>query len=166
MLSLIDKGVEQNVDLNIQTVWLGSSAIVQMVFVTYLLTKVAWYAPFVLYIFLLICLCVTILLTKHGHIWRRKRDDTSDESTRHAVKILMSKFEVLLNDKIDLENKKYSALVDQISYYDSKKMFYEHRGFNTPTIMIAIITISLFLFLGYKFFYQNDITYAEVVLYL
>ena len=80
--------------------------------------------------------------------------------------MLMSKFEVLLNHKIEVENKRFSRLSDQMAYYDIRKMFYEHWGFNTPTIMIAFITISLFLFLGYKFFYLNDVTYTEVVLYL
>lgn len=162
----MDKGIDQLVSLSATTIWYGTSAIVQIVFVTYLLSHVKRYAPFLLYIFLIVTLLIVMQLTKKGNQWRWKRDDVSDERSRHTVKILMSKFEILLNNKIDVENEKFSELIKQASYYDGRKMVYEHWGFNVPTIMISIITISLFLFLGYKFFYQNDITYAEIVLYL
>ncbi len=166
MLSILDKGIDQLVELSAITTWYWTSAIIQIIFVTYLLSNVNWYAPFLLYIFLIITLLIVMQLTRKGNHWRWKRDDVSDERSRHTVKVLMSKFEILLNDKIDVENQKFSELVEQTSYYDGKKMIYEHWGFNIPTIMISLITISLFLFLGYKFFYQNDITYAEIVLYL
>ena len=78
----------------------------------------------------------------------------------------MSKFEILLNSKIEKENMHFNDLTKEIEYNDYRKLFFEHRSFNVPSIMIAFITISLFLFLGYKFFYENTITYAEIVLYL
>lgn len=78
----------------------------------------------------------------------------------------MSKFEILLNGKIMEENQRFDALVRETLYYDGKKMFYEHWSFNVPSIMLSVVTISLFVFLGYKFFYHGAITYAEIVLYL
>jgi ABC-type multidrug transport system fused ATPase/permease subunit len=166
MLSIMEKGVDVSVDLQVQTMYLGIGALIQVVFVTYLLTKVTWFAPLILYVFLVVVFLIALYLTRLGNEWRWKRDEVTDERTRHIVKILMSKFEILLNNKITEENQRFDALVSQTLYYDGKKLFYEHRSFNVPTIMLSVVTISLFVFLGYKFFYHGAITYAEIVLYL
>ena len=48
-----------------------------------------------------------------------------DERSRHNVKILMSKHEILVNQKIDEENEKLIKKVDQVQYFDLKKHRYE-----------------------------------------
>ncbi len=166
MLSIIEKWIDTWVNLTLESMVYGASAVVNLVFVTYLLTQITWYFPIMLYIFLAIVLSIAGKLGKWGDIWREKRNDLRDEATRHNVRILMSKFEILLHDKIDSEHQAYKKVVDEMEYYDKKKNFYEHWSFNAPSIMLALITVSLFVLLGYKFFYQNTVQYADIVLYL
>ena len=166
MLSIIDKWIDSWVTLCMQTIIFWTSTFVNIIFVTYLLFHVVWFAPIMLYILLIVVLLIVVKLSKGWHIRRWKRNDMQDEWTRHNVKMLMSKFEILLNGKIAEENKIYSWIIDEMSLYDNKKNFYEHWSFNTPSIMLAIITVSLFLLLWYRFFYQNTIMYADIVLYL
>lgn len=127
MLSIMDKGVDQIIQLNMHTAWLGIGALMQIVFVTYLLTKVTRFAPLLLYVFLAVTLMISYHLTRGGNRRRSKRNDAVDEATRQMVKVLMSKFEILLNDKIEEENNRFSKVSAEILSNDEKKQFYEHR---------------------------------------
>jgi ABC-type multidrug transport system fused ATPase/permease subunit len=64
MLSIIEKGVDVSIDLQAQTMYLGLGAIINIIFVTYLLTKVTWFAPLILYVFLVIVFLIALYLTK------------------------------------------------------------------------------------------------------
>jgi hypothetical protein len=45
----------------------------------------------------------------------------------------MSKHEILVNKKIDEENKKLYDQIEKVKEFDLKKHRYEHIGFNIPT---------------------------------
>lgn len=166
MSSIITKGIDTRQDLLMQTGYLGICAIVELLFVTYLMTKITRYSPLILYIFLIVIIIIVAQLARKANSRREKRNDMVDELSRQETKIIMSKIDILLNNKINLENNKYINMLDEAKNYDTRKQVYEHIGFNVPTLCIALITVSLFLVLGYKFFFEQAISYADIVLYL
>jgi hypothetical protein len=46
----------------------------------------------------------------------------------------MSKHEILVNKKIDEENKKLYDQIEVVKEFDLRKHKYEHIGFNVPTL--------------------------------
>ncbi len=166
MLSIIDKGVDQWVQLLSNTTRMGIAMVVNVVFAVYLATVIEWKWWIVMVGAIVLMIYIVILLAYKWQHWREKRTDALDERSRHNVKILMSKHEILVNQKIDEENQKLYDKIEQTKYFDLQKHRYEHIGFNIPTFGLACIAIFLFGFLGYKFFYDNTIAYSQVVLYL
>lgn len=166
MLSIIDKGIDQWVQLLSNTTRMGIAAVVNVIFAIYLATVIEWKWWIVMVGAIALMLYIVIVLAYKGQHWREKRTDAIDERSRHNVKILMSKHEILVNQKIDEENKKLYDKIEQTKKFDLKKHKYEHIGFNIPTFGLACIAIFLFGFLWYKFFYDNTIAYSQVVLYL
>lgn len=166
MISIIDKGIDQRVNFLMSTTQMSLWAIINILFSVYLASRVERYRGIIMFGMIILMLTIVIQLAYRGNDWRRQRTDAIDERSRHNIKILMSKHEILVNKKIDEENNKLIHKIDQVEYFDLKKQRYEHVWFNVPTFWLAFISIFLFGLLGYKFFYENTITYAEIVLYL
>ena len=166
MISIIDKGIDQRVNFLMSTTRMILWAIINILFSVYLAYRVERYRSIVMFGMIILMLTIVIQLAYKGNDWRKQRTDAIDEWSRHNVKIIMSKHEILVNKKIDEENNILTDKIDQVQYFDLKKHSYEHIGFNIPTFWLACISIFLFGLLGYKFFYENTITYAEIVLYL
>ncbi len=66
------------------------------------------------------------IIAKYGNIRRQKRRDIQDDVSRQDVKILMSKFEVLMSNKISHEMSISDNLYDKAHVYDKKQNIYEH----------------------------------------
>lgn len=166
MISIIEKWTDQQVELVMQSWRLWVWALINIAFVLYVFSKISRYTPVYMMVFMLLVLYIVIQLAHKWHGRRNKRTDEMDNRSRQIVKVLMSKNEILINNKIADENKKVWDVIEKVKYFDLKKHFYEHIWFNIPSVSLALITIFLFCVLGYKFFYNNAITYWEIVLYL
>ena len=106
--------------------WKGIDALIQLTFVTYLMSRIGWYAPIILYIFLAITLLIEVFVLRYSNTWREKRNDYIDDLTRQNVKAIMSKFEILMNNKVDAESQTTSKIFSDIKYVDMKKNHYEY----------------------------------------
>ncbi len=166
MFAIIDKGIDAWGSLLMDVAVKWSSAVMQLLFVTYLVARIGWYGPTILYVFLIITLLIEIYVLRFSHHWREKRNDLVDDLTRQTIKSIMSKFEILVNNKITVEANNLGDIFHKVQAVDVKKNHYEYIGFNVPTVTITIITIGLFLLLGYNYFFQWNISYADIVLYL
>ncbi len=166
MLSIMDKWIDMWVAFLMEITRQFAATVLQFLFVTYILARIGWYFPVLFYVFIVCIFLLVTRITRISHKFRWIRNDIQDDMTRQNVKAIMSKFEILMNNKIEIENSKLEELVHRTQEIEVKKHFYEHIGFNIPTVSIACITIWLFLFLGYQYFYQGSINYASVVLYL
>lgn len=166
MYSVIDKWIDAWwwLLMEISRKWVD--ALIQLAFVTYLMSRIGWYAPIVLYVFLAITLLIEVYVLRFSNKRREKRNDYIDDLTRQNVKAIMSKFEILMNNKVSAEIETTSKIFSDIKTVDMKKNYYEYIWFNVPTTTITTITIGLFLFLGYNYFFQWNISYADIVLYL
>lgn len=166
MLSIIEKWTDQRVALLWQSVEMGMFMIVNMIFVCYVAYTIQWYSPLLFILIGVIVFYAIMILARKGQYWREQRTDAFDDRTRHNVKMLMSKYEILMNRKLSQELTVLEDKINKSEYCDLKKHAYEHIGFNIPTIFLSIISIVLFLLLWYKFFYMQSVTYAEIVLYI
>ena len=75
--------------------------------------------------------------------WRKGRIDTMNEYDRQIVKMIMSKFEILQNDRIGREIGILDRYVDTAKYYNLGLNNYLTAMFTMPNFAFFIITFSV-----------------------
>jgi len=65
--------------------------------------------------------------------------DLMGDLARKLVKIIMSKFEILNNNKVQYEVDELRSIIRQERHYNIKQDFYRHFSYNTPQTMINIL---------------------------
>lgn len=69
--------------------------------------------------------------------------------THHAVKIIMSKFEVLMAAKTHHEIAILDKYMDEAQRHNLKQNDWMFWVFNVPSIFITLLRIGVYLFVGY-----------------
>ncbi len=99
-------------------------------------------------IFFLIFIWVHILiyfLNQKAKEWRKGRIDMMIEYDKQMVKIIMSKFEILQNNKIDQEIKVLDTYIDTAKYYNLWLNNYLVTMINIPNIVFFVFSLWLLI---------------------
>lgn len=83
---------------------------------------------------------------------RRKRKEFLIEHSRQMVKMIMSKFEILQNNKVWHEVKQITTIIHKILEINKKKHFYEHIGYNMGEVFMSILKIIIIVIIGLGIF--------------
>jgi len=110
------------------------------------------YEIWILYIlfFLVIFVLVHLIVFKLNEIaimWRRKRRDSMIEYDKQIVKMIMSKFEILQNNKIKKEIQVLDNISDESNAYNLKLNMPMFMMFTIPNFTFFIITTLIFFWL-------------------
>lgn len=84
-------------------------------------------------------------INKHIIVSRDKRRDEQTNRTRQLVRIIMSKFEILLSNKSHHETHHLDIYVENAQHYNIIMNRYLYLLFDTPQIFIAIFRISVYV---------------------
>ncbi len=125
------------------------------VLLLYTLGSVAITLFFLIFIFVHILI---FLLNKKAKYWRKWRVDMMNEYDRQIVKIVMSKFEILQNNKIQREIKILDRCTDEAKYYNLHLNNYLMTMLNIPNIVFFIFTIALLIS-----FTKIEISFATMI---
>ncbi len=149
LIALIDKWMHAHVDLLVRffsdVIWWVTTIILSIIFIWFINITYA----FVIIIISIIMFIVIHLIQNKTMEYRRIRRDINIWITRKFVRILMSKFEVLQNDKIDKESEKITNTLNKNIYLNWKIMDYKV----IVHIMIYLLIDLSKLFIIFLFWY-------------
>ncbi len=118
-----------------------------------------WSIALTLFFFVFIFVHILIfLLNKKAKYWRKWRVDMMNEYDRQIVKIIMSKFEILQNNKIQREIKILDRCTDEAKYYNIHLNNYLMTMLNIPNIVFFLFTIALLIS-----FTKIEISFATMI---
>ncbi len=98
------------------------------------------YAIFIPILFI-ITLINIVFWTNKALFWRLKRKDVSTERSRFFTKLIMSKFEILLNNKTEKDLKTMEWITGKLIYYSQKSHSFSMGSWQVSRILIGCFTI-------------------------
>jgi len=84
-------------------------------------------------------------LNKYALIYRKKRVEAMNDYTKHIVKIIMSKFEILQNNKIKQEVNILDNYTNQASQHILNLNNYLFSMYSIPDFMITVLRLFVFI---------------------
>ena len=119
---------------------------VVLCFTFYMLLKVNYiYAIIFIILYILFHLSTWYFNNKVIKI-RRKRVDAKNKYTKHFIKILMSKFEILQSNKISKEIDILDEYQNKEIYYNQEMSFYMNLVFRIPELWMDLILFVVFIY--------------------
>lgn len=98
------------------------------------------------------------IFNEKAKYWREGRIDMMHEYDKQIVKIIMSKFEILQNNKMQREIQVLDTYIDQAKYYNMKLNSYLVAMINLPNLIFFIFSLAILLMLM-----NIHITFASIV---
>ena len=95
--------------------------------------------------------------------FRKQRVEAQSEYTRNFIRNIMSKFEILQSNKIDIEIKQLNNKLQDILTIDKKKHTYEHISFNIWDLATNLVRRFLIFFVGIRIL-NWEADYTDIVL--
>jgi hypothetical protein len=105
------------------------------------------------FIFLYIAIYISSYYLNLGNLkYRRKRRDWANLHTKHLVKIIMSKNEILFTNKVAGEVRSLDSYFDKETFYNKKMTNYMMPMFELPRMIITGLIIFILYYFGNKYF--------------
>lgn len=132
-----------------------SQIFVTLAFTFYMLFRVnSMYAVIFIILYILFHLIAWYFNQKVIEI-RKNRIEVKNKYTKHFVKILMSKFEILQSNKIDKEIKLLDEYQEKEVYYNKKMSFPLNLVFRIPWLWMDLILLWVFIYFWNQVFDWN-----------
>jgi len=161
LISIINKWFDIRPMLLDNTINFTISFLVSFIVGIYLSAQVEWVFALV-YILAFICIwLLSVYFDKPSGKWRIKRRDVLNEHSRGLVKFIMSKTEIIQNDKITQSIDTMWTYLDKAQDYALLQAVPQSRMFNVPRIIITIFRLSVYI-LGAKRYFRWDITLSTL----
>lgn len=87
---------------------------------------------------------------------KRKRIEIVRELDRHTVRMAMSKFEILQNDRIESESGKMEDYIDRMAIQSEPLEWYSRLSFAMPGSAIDLLKISMYFIIGSGIFLKTQ----------
>ncbi len=158
IISIVGKGSEVWVGLIIDSISSLVRLTVSISGAVIILSQAGWIAVTVFFVFFISVNFLVHFLNKGALEWRKKRVDTMNEFDRQLVKMIMSKFEILQNDRIDREIGVLERYADEAKVYNLELNKYLFNMFSMPNLVFFAITVSVLLSL-----FRFPLPYASIV---
>lgn len=164
IISILTKWVSVWTDMIIEILWTWTKLMVSLISAWIILYSL-WNLYLFIFFFTFFILHVVIYyLNEWALKWRRWRIDTINEYDRQLVKMIMSKFEILQNNKIDREVGILDKYIRQAKYYNVKLNDYLFAMFSMPSFVFFIWTLGvLILVTKYKVSFSSLISVLMIL---
>lgn len=147
--SIISKWIDNWVEVLLSRwinllIWLFS-----IVYAFFVIAFSAWFKYFIVIFFIFILLFSIVYFWVNLSLkYRRIRKDTTTEYDRNIIKMIMSKFEILQNNRIWSEKNKLNKLIDKIVWLSVKEELIWSSWNFAVRLMFAMIQLFVFIWLG------------------
>ncbi len=142
-----------------------SKIVLTIFFTFYMISQVNVWAGIVFIIFYIFVHIIGEYFNKKSLVHRRNRNESWNEYTANAVKLIMSKFEILQTWKIDTELKRADRITDDLEFHNREMATPTHWFFYAPSIFINLVKLLMFAFLWYQVILWNESLSLFVILY-
>lgn len=140
----------------------GIRILTSLIFTSYMIWK---NSTTLLWIFFLLYVCIYIC-AYYLNLWtlkyRRKRRDWWNIHTKHLVKIIMSKNEILFTDKTSREVESLDSYFDKETFYNKKMSNFLMPMFELPRIVITWLIVFVLYYFWAKYF-AGQLQISEIV---
>lgn len=145
LISIVGKGSEVWMGLLIDSISSLVGLIITIIGAIVILSQAGWLAVVVFFTFFVLVHTGVHFLNNRALEWRKKRVDTMNEYDRQIVKMIMSKFEILQNDRIGREIEVLDRYTDDAKKYNLRLNNYLVAMFSMPNFVFFIITIAILI---------------------
>lgn len=143
IISIVWKGSDQWAGLIIDSIASITRLVISLTWAIVILSQAGWVAVVIFFIFFILVHIGVYFLNENALKWRKGRIDTMNEYDRQIVKMIMSKFEILQNDRIGREIGILDRYMDAAKYYNLGLNNYLTAMFTMPNFAFFIITFSV-----------------------
>ncbi|MDD5376832.1 MAG: ABC transporter ATP-binding protein [Candidatus Gracilibacteria bacterium] len=145
IISIAAKGSEVWMGLIIDSISSITRLVIAIAGAIIILSNAGWMAVGIFFALFIIVHIGVHFLNSRSSEWRKKRVDTMNEYDRQIVKMIMSKFEILQNNRIGREIEVLDRHTDEAKIYNLRANDYHVAMFSLPSFVFFIITISILI---------------------
>lgn len=154
-ISIINAWIEHRVDA--LSIWLFDM-IRYIVWFLFNLVFIAYIQPSLIIPVIIFSIFMFIWMHK---VWqktyphREEMVNTEDSISKQVVLMIMEKFTILKNDKIDQEQKKLHSLLEKSEHHSIKSYFYNSLLYSWSQTIVDLAKVVFIIFIGIQTFYNN-----------
>ncbi|MDA9129138.1 hypothetical protein N9J72_01530, partial [Candidatus Gracilibacteria bacterium] len=161
-ISVMDKGIEAWAMGLSSGIWNGSGLIASFIISLYYLSTIHYSASIAfIFIFFISLAFAGVMNTKMLEI-RSLRNEQEHLYTKHLVKNIMNKFEVMQSFQNVAEQKKLSEYADGAKFYNIKMSPYFHAFHHVPSFILSLLKLG-FLYYVSSFIFSGDLGVSTFV---
>lgn len=149
-LSIITKWLQKWTDLSIDSIFITTDLLISLVATFIILSDIWLFYTLLFFVIFILFNIFSYFLNLKAIDWRNKRIMTENEYDRQLTKMIMSKFEILQNNKIDKEIKVLDKYSDSITYFNTRFNNFVFTMFTLPDILIFLMILWIFYFMLWK----------------
>lgn len=140
-IAIIDKWIDSWRRLITDFFYFWLRIIFSFIFALFYIYLIIWLKIFIIILFIIILLFITRLINKKGIQERSIMLDYANLYTKNLVKIIMSKFEILQNDRLDIELDNLKNISTRESYYFKRRTYWTELSFSINRFFNNILKI-------------------------
>ncbi len=148
IVSVLESGVYTRIGLLQDIVYFGFGAFITIIGSLFFIWDIGIIPLLCALFFLVFSILLFYLLNRKVTKYKRLRKDLIIQTSRSMTKIIMSKFEVQLNNKIDYESSTLNRLAQQIIGYYHKEKWYLWSMNNVPEFILGFAKVVIILVIG------------------
>lgn len=155
MISILSRWISEWTGTIIDCMWSLTNFVITFLFAIYIFKDAGY---FYLLIFLVIFLFFNLLLIKLNNIAlekRKWRTETEMLYNNHIVRMIMSKFEIYQNSKIDIEVAHLDWYADEAQKYNIKLNHYLYWMYVWPQTLLSLLRIAVYYFIWFGVFQKT-----------
>lgn len=155
ILSIMNRSMDIRREFMRDGLWSISELTVLIWFSFWMIFDLAWaYWLFFLLLFIVLFTIVSAL-NKKALIFRKKKKEANISYQRQLIKMIMSKNEILQNNKILQEMSVLDGFVDEEKWRWGKVITYWNLVYMSPNILVFLIRFFVLAYLSYLFYLWN-----------
>ena len=152
IISIIESGVHAWINWSMNIIEKGIEFLFALVFWIYFTSQLHRIYSLVYIVVLFTVILFVSWINKSVLVYRNMRRDNMRLWTHQTVKMIMSKFEILLSSKVDKEIWILDEYMDKTQYYNLIQNNWLYWIFNVPAIFINSLRVLVYLVVWYGYF--------------
>ena len=150
MLTHIKDGINFWSEFNLSFLHKTVGIVINIIWAAYIMNSWwIWYFMWLL-IVLIVSTQIWFWFRKKADVFRKQKYDSRADSNRQLVKVIMSRNDIVFNDKSIEQTDKLIDNIEQEYYWGAKQRPYEHIGYHITTGSIDIVRFVILIALWYQ----------------
>jgi ABC-type multidrug transport system fused ATPase/permease subunit len=151
-INIIDTGLNARTDAVMQIIEYTIISSFALWFGIYYTAKIWWIYLLFYFVGIVFMVLLVVIINRKVIYYRNLRRDNMTLRTHQAVKIIMSKFEILLSWKTQQEVSHLDYYMDESQKYNLSQNKWHYWIFNIPLVFVSWIRIFIYFYLWYWYF--------------